>query len=131
MHFKGNGLLLFVENYNECVAFYHDKLKLPIIFTEENVLTTFSFGGGYLMLEINGQASRNGKKELTTNPTVLRFDVDTANFDSTVELLKGHGISIEVASFDWGHTASFYDPDGNRCELYAPLINMPDNFTQR
>lgn len=131
MNFTATGILLFTEKYQECVNFYQKKLELPIIFTEPGFLTTFQFGPNYLMVEINGHANKNGQKDLTTNPTVLRFDVKTDEFDNTVIKLQENGIILKTTIFDWGHTATFFDPDGNRCELYAPLINMPGNLTQR
>jgi len=51
MNLRGNGILLFVNNYQKCVEFYRDKLQLPVIFSEGDILTTFDFGGAYLMVE--------------------------------------------------------------------------------
>lgn len=129
MNLKGNGILLFVNNYQECVEFYRDQLELPVIFSEENVLTTFDFGGAYLMVEPFNILNINEQKQ--NNCTYLRFDVDNDKFEEAVEFLSSKQIQTTVNNFDWGKTAAFTDPDGTKCEIYAPLANMPDNFTKR
>lgn len=76
-------------------------------------LTCFLFGGSYLMVETGGVSAK--KKEISQNPTTLRFDVD--NFEESVKFLQGKGVNVNVRKHDWGTVADFYDPDGHRCSL--------------
>ena len=116
MKYIANGLLLFTEKYQQCVEFYRDKLKMEIIFDNVNPsLTNFRFGSGYLMIEEEGQGSPHPKGR-HENPVVIRFDVE--ELGDAVRDLNENDIEVEVELFDWGHIGIFYDPDGNRCELY-------------
>ena len=130
MFYTGSGTLLFTKNFERCIKFYKKTLELPIIFEEPGVLTNFKLGSGYLMVEDFGTLAKD-KKDFSQNPVIIRFDTTIDDFINGTEFLEQKGIELEVKNFEWGHTASFYDPDGNCCELYAPLVGMPDNFTER
>jgi len=106
------GIILFTEKYEECVAFYRDVVELPVMYVQ-NDLTCFLFGGSYLMVEPDGIAK--DKKDISQNPTTLRFDVDS--FDESVKFLQGKGVDVSVQVYDWGTVGEFYDPDGHRCSL--------------
>lgn len=106
------GIILYTEKYEECVSFYRDKIELPIMFEKEN-LTCFDFAGSYLMVETGGIASK--EKDISQNPTILRFDVQ--NFDESVDFLRGKNIDVDVQVHDWGTVGEFSDPDGNGCSL--------------
>ncbi len=139
MRLKKSGILLFCKNYEKCVKFYHDNLGLDIIFSETGFLTNFVFGDSYLMVEnanvIFPKQSQNltakTARDISNNPSVIRFDVATEEFETTANELRSQHIEVETNNFEWGMVASFYDPDGNRCEIYAPQLNMPDNYTKR
>ncbi len=107
------GIILFVEKYEECVAFYRDAVSLEVAYAKDS-LTCFHFGSAYLMVEQDGISSRQEKRR-DQNPTVLRFDV--ANLEAAALELQRKGIPVERQSFDWGQIGVFADPDGNRCEL--------------
>lgn len=113
MIFKETGFILFLENYEEHVAFYTDKLGLRLRERKEG-LSKLDFGGGYLMIEDNGVASA-AEKTRAQNPTVIRIEVD--NFDAAIEELEYRGIPIEVHHFSWGTIGSIIDPEGNRIEI--------------
>ena len=130
MFYSGTGLLLFTKNFETCTKFYKKTLELPVIFEEPGVLTTFKFGSGYLMVEDFGTLSAK-KKSFAQNPVILRFDTTYEEFTKSTDFLETKGIELELMSYDWGHTASFVDPDGNCCELYAPLDGMPANCEVR
>ncbi|MGL4855137.1 MAG: hypothetical protein ACRC37_07790 [Lentisphaeria bacterium] len=131
MNFNGYGILLFTEKFNQCVHFYRDIMKLPIIFQEENILTNFRLSEScYLMVENFGKEAVECK-DLYRNPTVIRFDTQQASIKYWLKYLNENNIKAKEIDYDWGHTISFNDPDGNRCEIYAPLNNMPNNFTTR
>lgn len=115
--FEQTGVILFVEHYERCVAFYRDVLKLPVE-EEKPDLVRFGFGGAYLMVERGGWAHREGKSR-AQNPTTLRFNV--AEIDKAVAWLRTRGITPEVHRWEWGITANFLDPDGNHVELRDPF----------
>ncbi len=107
------GIILFTERYEACVAFYRDRLGLPLWY-EKDSLTCLRFGDGYLMIEGDGVA-REGRKPVSENPTALRFNVpDVA---AAARLLEAQGVSVELREHDWGTTGTFTDPDGNVCSL--------------
>jgi len=107
------GLVLFVEHYARCVAFYRDVLGLPLL-KDQGDVTILGFGAAYLMIETAPGIARSAKSR-AENPAVLRFNV--ANVDAMAERLRAHGVEIAVAHHDWGVIAPFRDPDGNPCEL--------------
>lgn len=108
-----HGLILFTERYDECVAFYRDRLGLPLWY-EKDGLTCLRFGAGYLMIETGGVA-RDALKPIAENPTAIRFNVpDVAE---AARLLEAQGIAVDVRVHSWGTTGAFTDPDGNVCSL--------------
>lgn len=107
------GIVLFVERYAECVAFYRDALGLPLL-KDQGDVTILGFGAAYLMIETAPGIGRAAKSR-AENPTVLRFNV--ADVDQVAARLRDHGVEIAVAHHDWGTIAPFRDPDGTLCEL--------------
>lgn len=113
MIIKETGIILFLENYEENVKFYTNKLGLNV--RERNIgLTKLDFGNGYLMLEGNG-VSHKTEKTRAQNPTVIRIEVQ--DFNETIIELRNRGISIQVHKFDWGTIGVIIDPEGNRIEI--------------
>lgn len=107
------GLILFTENYDACVRFYRDTLGLEVS-ADKGHLIVVRFGSGYLMIEDKGVAVPSGKTR-AQSPVTLRFNV--ADVEAVAARLRTAGVAIEVATFAWGTTGAFLDPDGNRCEL--------------
>ncbi len=117
MKFTMAGIILFTQNYEDCVEFYGSVLGLEILHEidrEGERLTTFSLGGAYLMIETDGVASE-GAKTVAQNPTKFRFNVPDVS--ATASLLQQKGVDVSVAIHTWGTTAEFTDPDGNLCAL--------------
>lgn len=107
------GLILFTENYEDCVRFYRDVVELDILFAKDS-LTCFSFGTSYLMVETDGVAVA-GEKSFAQNAVTLRLNVkDVAE---RADLLRQRGADVTIHQWDWGVTGLFLDPDGNRVEL--------------
>ena len=115
------GIILFTERYEACVRFYRDALQLPVVF-DKGHLICLGFGAAYLMVEKEG-AAVDGAKSRAQNPSILRFNV--ADVEAAADMLRGRGIDVEVATFDWGTIGKFQDPDGNLGELR----NHTDEFT--
>ena len=108
------GIILNVENYYECVAFYRDVLDLKVLFSKiegDFKLTCVEFGAGYLMIETEGFAEPNGKS-IKACPSKLRFNV--ADIHASMKRMKHFGIPTELIESEWGSTINIYDPDGNR-----------------
>lgn len=117
MKFTRAGIILFTQNYEECVAFYGSVLELEVLHEidrEDERLTTFSLGNAYLMIETGGVASE-GAKTVAQNPTKFRFNV--SDVSATCELLRRKGVDVSLATYTWGTIAEFTDPDGNLCAL--------------
>lgn len=117
MNFTMAGIILFTENYEECVAFYGSALELETLHVIDRPgerLTTFLLGDNYLMIESGGIAS-DSAKAIEQNPTKLRFNVP--NVRETSAALKSKGVNVQVFEHTWGVTAEFTDPDGNLCAL--------------
>lgn len=117
MDFSKAGVILNTENYEACVRFYGEVLELPLLYEIDRPgeqLTCFDMGGVYLMVETGGEAHPS-VKPLDRCPTKFRFNV--ADVDAVSDRLRGKGVAIEVLHHDWGTTAEFADPDGNRCAL--------------
>ena len=117
MHFSKSGIILNTEKYRECVNFYGGVLGLKTLYEIDRPgeqLVCFDLGGAYLMVETGGR-SHAGVKPIDSCPTKFRFNV--ADVEAVAADLQSKGIAIEVRRYDWGTTAEFCDPDGNRCAL--------------
>ena len=109
-----HGIILNVENYDECVSFYRDVFELKVMFTKvegDFKLTCLEFGDSYLMIETEGYADTNGKS-IASCPSKLRFNVQDIN-DALIRV-KQFNLSHEYTENDWGTTINLHDPDGNR-----------------
>ena len=117
MEYTRQGIILFTVNYEECVKFYTETLKLPVLYRKDepgSVLTCCDFGGAYLMIEVGGTLMTE-QKSVAQNPTKLRFNVD--DVEQAAKILRGRGVELNVEHYDWGTIANFTDPDGNLCSL--------------
>jgi len=113
MKIKETGIILFLENYEENVKFYIEKLGLDLRERKDG-LSKLNFGGSYLMIEDSGVFSRT-EKTRAQNPTVIRIEVQ--DFDETVREIEDRGVSIQVHKFNWGTIGVIIDPEGNRIEI--------------
>jgi len=117
MDISRHGIILNTENFEACVAFYRDVIGLRVaheIDPPDPDITCFDLGGAYLMVETGGRADA-GTKPVSTCPTKFRFNV--ADVEAAAAGLKARGVAVEIKVYDWGTTAEFADPDGNRCAL--------------
>ncbi|MUT64642.1 VOC family protein [Paenibacillus sp. NEAU-GSW1] len=113
MIIKETGFILFLENYEEHIQFYTEKLGLKVREKDEG-LSKLEFGGSYLMVEHQGVSSRT-EKSRSQNPTVIRIEVE--DFDAAVTELEQRGVAVEVQPHSWGTIGIIVDPEGNRIEL--------------
>jgi lactoylglutathione lyase len=113
MIIKETGFILFLENYEENVKFYTEKLGLHIRASKEG-LSKLDFGNSYLMIEDNGVSCKT-EKTRAQNPTVIRIEVQ--DFDETIKEISNRGVNIQVHKLDWGTIGVIVDPEGNRIEI--------------
>ncbi|RKF14138.1 glyoxalase [Roseovarius spongiae] len=117
MKFTRTGIILNSENYPECRDFYGSILELPLLETirhDDEEITVFALGDTYLMVEPGGTASP-GTKPPERCPTKFRFNVD--DVEAACAQLRAKGVTVRLRRHEWGTTAEFADPDGNRCAL--------------
>ncbi len=121
MQISKAGVILLTDRYEDCVAFYEEVLELPVLFRLDRAdsrLTCFDLGGAYLMVEPGGPLFSHGGEAGRSpgqSPVKLRFNVEDVGA-SAMEL-QDKGVAIALHHHDWGTTAEFADPDGNRCAL--------------
>jgi len=117
MRVERTGVILNVERFDACVAFYRDAFSLPVMFELREGdfrLTCLQFGGAYLMIESGGVAQPSGKS-VAENATKLRFNV--ADIQEAGGSLRARGIEVSIEHSAWGAAIHLYDPDGNRIGL--------------
>lgn len=117
MKIEKHGLILNVEKFDECAAFYKDLFKLSEMFSKVEgsfKLTCLEFGDSYLMIETEGVAIPTGK-DASQCPTELRFNV--LDIHKALESVREYGVDAEIIENDWGSSISIFDPDGNRINI--------------
>ncbi|MEM7119538.1 MAG: VOC family protein [Chloroflexota bacterium] len=125
MNYTRTGMVFCTSNYEACVRFYTEVMALPVMFSLDNEyskLTCVAMAGNYLMIETGGTSVPEGKT-LAQNPIWLRFNVD--DVETAVKELAAKGVSVDYQKAPWGATASFLDPDGNRCQLREESTFLP------
>jgi lactoylglutathione lyase len=113
MKIKETGFILFLENYEENVKFYIDKLGLKLRERKEG-LSILDFGGSYLIIEENG-VFNSVEKTRAQNPTIISIEVQ--DFEETIKEMQERGITIKVHKLNWGTIGVIIDPEGNRIEI--------------
>jgi predicted enzyme related to lactoylglutathione lyase len=110
---KIDPVILAVNRFDECVAFYKDKLGLNETHRESppEQFVTFNLGGS----EFSLHGGYEGKKD---GPISIYFL--TADIDEEIARLKKSGVKIvrPPARFSWGWLATVEDPDGNEIGIY-------------
>ncbi|CAG9614517.1 hypothetical protein BACCIP111899_03750 [Bacillus rhizoplanae] len=119
-------IILYVQQYEECIRFYRDILQLPI---KGEHGTYVEFDTGSTILAIN---SRDEVQELTglsipkalseSSTFEIGFVVDDVT--ETIHNFKKHGVTVlvEPVTKPWGQTVSYVsDPDGNYIEICSSL----------
>ena len=117
MKIEKYGVILNVEKFDECVAFYKDLFNLSEIFSKVEGtfrLTCLELGDSYLMIETGGVATVSGK-DVSQCPTKLRFNV--LDIHKALECVREYGVDAEIIESDWGSIISIFDPDGNRISI--------------
>jgi lactoylglutathione lyase len=107
------GIILNVENFDDCVSFYKSLFGLKEMFIKRNGdfrLTCLEYGSAYLMIETGGIASES-EKTILQNSAVLRFNVEDTQV--IMDLVLHHDKTARRIETDWGYIIRCIDPDGN------------------
>ena len=117
------GIILVVNNFDECVAFYRGLFGLKVLHEKiqgDFRLTCLEFGDGYLTIETDPSAPATAaEKTINQNPTKLRFNV--RDIDAALKTLLDLGIEAKIEKYEWGSTINLVDPDGNRVGIRDEL----------
>jgi len=112
MPFTRTGIILYVRNYPECVAFYSDVLGLQVLFDKPD-LTCFAFGDSYLMVEVDDRSDAVA----TRGRPSTRLRMNVPNIRERADELIQQGVPVDYRVENWGTVAQFQDPDGNLCSF--------------
>lgn len=114
MDINKTGIIINTEKYDECVSFYKNLFSLEVLFKKDEgdfKLTSFEFGGAYLLVETGGLA-KDKQKSISENSTKIRFNV--TDIERALEEVIQYGIAAKIEAYEWGRTINISDPDGNR-----------------
>lgn len=110
MKISRTGHILYVKNYEACISFYSQSLKLPILFKNED-LTCFDVFGTYLMIEKEDRSEYLIDNSENRNYSCIRINLEDVKTYSNQ--LKEQNIAVDYQEHSWGKVAKFKDPDGN------------------
>jgi lactoylglutathione lyase len=110
MQISRTGHILYVKNYEACISFYGQSLKLPILFRNED-LTCFDFFGTYLMVEKEDRDEYVNDHSDHRIYSCIRMNVDDVKYHA--DQLTNQNIPVDYQEHSWGKVAKFKDPDGN------------------
>ena len=109
-------ITLWAVNFDEMVAFYRDKLELPVEYGDQNFIQ-FATQGTRLNIHRLGNAPA-----LREHTVEIHFDVP--DVDAAYDALRQCGVAFEEppANRPWGaRMAAFRDPEGFTLEIVGPL----------
>jgi lactoylglutathione lyase len=121
---------LLVDDFDACLRFYRDTLRLPVALEAgDGVYAEFDAGDATLaiyrrdlMSHVIGVVGKRGTSE--PDDVVITFAVD--NVDDTVEELRGRGVEFVRDAHDqdaWMiRVAHLRGPDGHLIEINAPIL---------
>ncbi|NVK25740.1 MAG: glyoxalase/bleomycin resistance/dioxygenase family protein [Gammaproteobacteria bacterium] len=113
MNIERFGIILNVEHFDQCVAFYQSLFGLKALFSKQEGdfrLTCLEFGDAYLMIETGGVAAES-EKSLVESPSTLRFHVQSVH--AILGLVQQYDPTAKLHDTDWGIIIRCIDPDGN------------------
>jgi catechol 2,3-dioxygenase-like lactoylglutathione lyase family enzyme len=109
-------ITLWATKFDEMVAFYKEKLELPVEYGDENFIQ-FATQGTKLYIHRLAEAP-----PLRDHALEIHFDVP--DVDAAYQSLAARGVEFEdpPANRPWGaRMAAFRDPEGYALEIVGPL----------
>jgi lactoylglutathione lyase len=109
-------ITLWVNKYDECLAFYRDVLHLPLETADEN-FAQFSTEGTRLYLH-----RLDDNSLLRTHALEIHFEVLNVDAEYNQLLARGAQFEQSPSNMPWGtRMAALRDPEGNAIEIVGPL----------
>lgn len=115
-------ILLFVHNFQKCLAFYRDVLGLPLRSQNEVHEEFAEFDLGNLTFALHGGYEGEGPVRHGSKGRVA-IHFHTENIQATIRHLRENGAKItrEPELMPWNEwEATFEDPEGNERGLIQP-----------
>jgi catechol 2,3-dioxygenase-like lactoylglutathione lyase family enzyme len=126
---KLGAVVLFVEDFEKCLAFYRDTLGLEVVDLGEQ-FAAFRMDGHNFALNGLPEAAKmvnlpvDAFEPQTGKPDRVMLCAEVPNVDEAYETLKAKGVTFSQSPEDkyWGiRTIYFCDPEGNVWEFYTPI----------
>ncbi|MCA9983018.1 MAG: VOC family protein [Anaerolineales bacterium] len=116
-HIRQTNTILYCTQWAATVAFYRDRLGLPIRFANDWFVEFQLTEQAYLSI---ANAARATVDAVAGQGITLAWQL--SNLDAARQLLLAEGVSVTAIQQKWGaRVCYFHDPEGHRLELWAPL----------
>jgi len=109
-------ITLWAVNFDEMIAFYQNKLELPVKYVDDNFIQFATQG---IRFYIHRLGSAPALRE-----HVVEIHFDVSDVDAAYDELRQRGVIFEdpPANRPWGaRMAAFRDPEGFALEIVGPL----------
>lgn len=116
--------VLYVSDVDRAVAFYRDKLGMETVrHDEKDGLAFMSFGRQHHDIGLFRVRGEPTKGNLGLSHVAFVIEGGTEELKELHDDLVAKGVEV-VERTDYGYTRAvyFYDPDGNRLEMYCELL---------
>ncbi len=118
-------VVLFVQDFDKCLAFYRDQLGLEVALLESD-FAAFKFADQDFALQAMPKAVELFGALPTPSTSTDRAMLCTkvVDVDAAYEQFKANGVEFTKAPEDkyWGIRAAYFrDPEGNLWEIAAPV----------
>jgi predicted enzyme related to lactoylglutathione lyase len=115
MHIESANIILYCRKWEETVAFYQSRLKLPVNTSNEWFVEFILTGTSRLSV---ADESRTSIKSGSGKGVTIGLQV--ADITTTRAQLEDVGLSPTAVKEIWGAKVFYvYDPEGNRIELWS------------
>ncbi|NJN96536.1 MAG: VOC family protein [Anaerolineales bacterium] len=118
MTFKTTNTILYCQKWAETVAFYQEKLALPVLFASD-WFVEFELGPTARL----SVADERRSKVKSCGGIGITLTLQVENTDAAWAALLARGLELEpLQDHAWGaRLFYFYDPEGHRLEIWSPV----------
>ncbi|MFN8560417.1 MAG: VOC family protein [Anaerolineae bacterium] len=118
-------VVLFVQDFEACLAFYRDKLGLEVALLESD-FAAFRFADQDFALQAMPTAVElfGALPERSTGSDRAMLCTKVADVDAAYQQFRANGVEFTKAPEDkyWGIRAAYFrDPEGNLWEIATPI----------